>query len=596
MKHLLRLNKYLYKYKWYLLLGTLFTVISNIFVIIPAQLVRISIDFVVESFTYYQVFGDGQLAEMARSGFLKFVLVFGVLILVMALLRGFFLFLIRQTVIIMSRLIEYDLKNDIFEHYQKLPLSFYRKNSTGDLMARITEDVSKVRMYLGPALMYGINLLVLFPLVIGYMLTVNVELTFYSLLPLPVLSISIYFVNNMINERSEKIQRSLSGLSTFVQEAFSGIRVLKAFVRENDSANDFAKASEDYKEKSISLTMVQSLFFPLIMALIGISTILTVYIGGIQVIEGRIGYGVIAEFILYVNMLTWPVTSLGWVTSIIQRAAASQARINEFLDEENPMISSHALEDRISGNIAVRNVSFVYPDSGIKALEKVSFTINSGESLAIIGTTGSGKSTIANLLLRMYDPTEGEIWIDGRNINEYDISSLRKQIGYVPQDVFLFSDTIASNIAFGLDEIEKDKIEKAAKDADVYQNIMDFQNGFETKLGERGVTLSGGQKQRVSIARAIAKEPSILLLDDCLSAVDTKTENAILNAMKEIMSKRTSIIISHRVSSAKLADKIIVLDDGRLVEQGTHEVLMAQKGIYSELYEKQTSANELVDE
>jgi ATP-binding cassette subfamily B protein len=577
-------------------LGTLFTIISNIFVIIPAQLVRISIDFVVESFTYYQVFGDGQLAEMARSGFLKFVLIFGVLILVMALLRGFFLFLIRQTVIIMSRLIEYDLKNDIFEHYQKLPLSFYRKNSTGDLMARITEDVSKVRMYLGPALMYGINLLVLFPLVIGYMLTVNVELTFYSLLPLPVLSISIYFVNNMINERSEKIQRSLSGLSTFVQEAFSGIRVLKAFVREDDSANDFTKASEDYKEKSISLTLVQSLFFPLIMALIGISTILTVYIGGIQVIEGRIGYGVIAEFILYVNMLTWPVTSLGWVTSIIQRAAASQARINEFLDEENPMISSHALDDHISGNIELRNVSFVYPDSGIKALENVSFTINSGESLAIIGTTGSGKSTIANLLLRMYDPTEGEIWIDGRNINEYDISSLRKQIGYVPQDVFLFSDTIASNIAFGLDEIEKDKIEKAAKDADVYQNIIEFQNGFETKLGERGVTLSGGQKQRVSIARAIAKEPSILLLDDCLSAVDTKTENAILNALKDIMTKRTSIIISHRVSSAKLADKIIVLDDGKMVEQGTHEVLMAQKGTYSELYEKQTSANELVDE
>ncbi|SMD41773.1 ATP-binding cassette, subfamily B [Aquiflexum balticum DSM 16537] len=596
MKHLLRLNKYLYKYKWYLLLGTLFTIISNIFVIIPAQLVRISIDFVVESFTYYQVFGDGQLAEMARSGFLKFVLVFGVLILIMALLRGFFLFLIRQTVIIMSRLIEYDLKNDIFEHYQKLPLSFYRKNSTGDLMARITEDVSKVRMYLGPALMYGINLLVLFPLVIGYMLTVNVELTIYSLLPLPILSISIYFVNNMINERSEKIQRSLSGLSTFVQEAFSGIRVLKAFVREDDSANDFTKASEDYKEKSISLTMVQSLFFPLIMALIGISTILTVYIGGIQVMEGRIGYGVIAEFILYVNMLTWPVTSLGWVTSIIQRAAASQARINEFLDEENPMISSHALNDHIAGNIEVRNVSFVYPDSGIKALENVSFTINSGESLAIIGTTGSGKSTIANLLLRMYDPTEGEIWIDGRNINEYDISSLRKQIGYVPQDVFLFSDTIESNIAFGLDEIEKDKIEKAAKDADVYQNIIEFQNGFETKLGERGVTLSGGQKQRVSIARAIAKEPSILLLDDCLSAVDTKTENAILNALKDIMTKRTSIIISHRVSSAKLADKIIVLDDGRLVEQGTHEVLMAQKGTYAELYEKQTSANELVDE
>jgi ATP-binding cassette subfamily B multidrug efflux pump len=594
VKHLLRLNKYLYKYKGYLLLGTLFTIISNIFVIIPAQLVRISIDFVVESFTYYQVFGEGQLAEIARSQFMKFVLVFGILILVMALLRGFFLFLIRQTVIIMSRLIEYDLKNDIFAHYQKLPLSFYRQNSTGDLMARITEDVSRVRMYLGPALMYGINLLVLFPLVIGYMLTVNVELTIYSLLPLPVLFLSIYFVNNMINERSEKIQRSLSGLSTFVQEAFSGIRVLKAFVREEDSANEFKKASEDYMDKSIRLTLVQSLFFPLIMGLIGVSTILTVYIGGIQVIEGQIGYGVIAEFILYVNMLTWPVTSLGWVTSIIQRAAASQARINEFLDIENPMQSSHDYVGPISGNISVKNISFVYPDSGIKALENVSFDIKSGESLAIIGTTGSGKSTIANLLLRMYDPQEGEIWIDDKNIQEYDISDLRRQIGYVPQDVFLFSDTIASNIAFGRDQVDMDIVEKAAKDADVYQNIIEFPNGFHTRLGERGVTLSGGQKQRVSIARAIAKDPSILLLDDCLSAVDTKTENAILNALKEIMAKRTSIIISHRVSSAKLADKIIVLDDGRVVEQGSHEILMAQKGVYAELYEKQTQLTETV--
>ncbi|WP_194972794.1 ABC transporter ATP-binding protein [Aquiflexum lacus] len=596
MKHLLRLNKYLYKYKGYLLLGTLFTIISNIFVIIPAQLVRISIDFVVESFKYYQVFGEGHLAEIARSQFLKFVLVFGVLILVMALLRGFFLFLIRQTVIIMSRLIEYDLKNDIFDHYQKLPLSFFRQNSTGDLMARITEDVSRVRMYLGPALMYGINLLVLFPLVIGYMLTVNVELTIYSLLPLPILSISIYFVNNMINERSEKIQRSLSGLSTFVQEAFSGIRVLKAFVREEDSSNEFTKASEDYKDKSIRLTLVQSLFFPLIMGLIGVSTILTVYVGGIQVMDGQIGYGVIAEFILYVNMLTWPVTSLGWVTSIIQRAAASQARINEFLDVENPMISTESYVGPISGDISVKNVSFVYPDSGIKALQNVSFTIKSGESLAIIGTTGSGKSTIANLLLRMYDPQEGEIWIDDKNIQEYDISDLRKQIGYVPQDVFLFSDTIASNIAFGRDQTDMDIVEKAAKDADVYENIVKFPNGFNTKLGERGVTLSGGQKQRVSIARAVAKEPRILLLDDCLSAVDTKTENAILNALKDIMVNRTSIIISHRVSSAKLADKIIVLDDGRVIEQGSHDILMAKKGVYAELYEKQTQVNEVVGE
>jgi ATP-binding cassette subfamily B protein len=463
-------------------------------------------------------------------------------------------------------------------------------------MARITEDVSRVRMYLGPAIMYGINLLVLFPMVIGYMLSVNVELTVYSLLPLPILSLSIYYVNNMINERSEKIQRSLSGLSTFVQEAFSGIRVLKAFVREEDSVNDFTKASEDYKDKSISLTLVQSLFFPLIMALIGVSVILTVYIGGIQVMEGTIGYGVIAEFILYVNMLTWPVTALGWVTSIIQRAAASQTRINEFLDEKNDIVSTESLEVPIKGDLEVKNISFVYPDSGIKALDQISFKINSGQSLAIIGTTGSGKSTIANLLMRMYEASEGQILVDQRDIKSYDIASLRKQIGYVPQDVFLFSDSIASNIGFGLDTIPESVVEKAAKDADVYQNIIEFPRGFDTKLGERGITLSGGQKQRVSIARAIAKDPSILLLDDCLSAVDTKTENAILNSLKEIMAQRTSIIISHRVSSAKLADKILVLDDGKIVEQGTHEHLMELKGVYADLYEKQTQSPETIIE
>lgn len=577
-------------------MGILFTIISNVFVIIPAQLVRIAIDYVVESFAFYQVFSGSEIASLARGQFMQFILIFGVLILVMALLRGFFLFLIRQTIIIMSRLVEYDMKNEIFEHYQTLPLSFYRKNSTGDLMARITEDVSRVRMYLGPAIMYGMTLLFLFPMVIGYMLTVNVELTVYSLLPLPILSISIYYVNNLINERSEKIQRSLSGLSTFVQEAFSGIRVIKAFVREEDSTNQFTKASEDYKDKSIDLALVNSLFFPLIMSLIGISTLITVYVGGIQVIEGKIGYGVIAEFILYVNILTWPVTSLGWVTSIIQRAAASQTRINEFMDEKNDIVSTDSLLDEIKGNIEVKNLSFVYPDSGIKALDKLSFSIDSGESLAIIGTTGSGKSTIANLLMRMYDANEGEILIDGKDIKTYDVASLRRQIGYVPQDVFLFSDSIANNIGFGLDTIAEGTVQKAAKDADVYDNIIDFPQGFETKLGERGITLSGGQKQRVSIARAIAKEPRILLLDDCLSAVDTKTENAILNSLNVIMENRTSIIISHRVSSAKLADKIIVLDDGKMVEQGSHDYLLNLKGVYADLYEKQTQSVDIAED
>lgn len=595
MKPLWRINKYLYKYKGLLLLGIVFTVISNIFVIIPAQLVRIAIDYVVDSFSLFRPLTKGGMGEIARENFLEYVFVFGVLILAMALLRGFFLFLIRQTIIIMSRRVEYDMKNEIFEHYQNLPLSFYRKNSTGDLMARISEDVSRVRMYLGPAIMYGLNLLILFPLVISYMVSVNAELTLYSLLPLPILSLSIYFVNNLINERSEKIQRSLSNLSTFVQEAFSGIRVLKAFVREEDSAREFAEASEEYRHKSIELTKVNALFFPLIMALVGISTIITVYVGGMKVIQGEIGYGVIAEFILYVNILTWPVTSLGWVTSIVQRAAASQTRINEFLDIKNDIVSTENTEMEIEGDIRVQGVSFVYPDSGIKALDNISFEIKAGQTLGIIGTTGSGKSTIANLLMRMYDPSSGQIFVDGRDIRSFSTSNLRKQIGFVPQDVFLFSDTIANNIAFGLDHPDMQLIEKAAKDADVYQNIVDFPKGFETMLGERGITLSGGQKQRVSIARAIAKEPKILILDDCLSAVDTKTENAILTALKKIMENRTSIIISHRVSSAKLADHIIVLDDGAIVERGDHESLMEQKGVYAELFEKQTQSPESID-
>lgn len=595
MKPLWRINKYLYKYKGLLLLGIVFTVISNIFVIIPAQLVRLAIDYVVESFALYRPLMQGGMGDLARENFLQYVFIFGILILVMALLRGFFLFLIRQTIIIMSRKVEYDMKNEIFEHYQDLPLSFYRKNSTGDLMARITEDVSRVRMYLGPAIMYGLNLLILFPLVIFYMISVNPELTLYSLLPLPILSVSIYFVNNMINERSEKIQRSLSELSTFVQEAFSGIRVLKAFVREEDSAREFAIASEEYKHKSIELTRVNALFFPLIMALVGISTIITVYAGGIMVINGEIGYGVIAEFILYVNILTWPVTSLGWVTSIVQRAAASQTRINEFLDIQNDIVSSENLDTDFLGEVQVKNLTFVYPDSGIKALDQISFEIKAGQTLGIIGTTGSGKSTIANLLMRMYDPSIGEILIDGRDIRRYNISSLRKQIGFVPQDVFLFSDTISNNIAFGLDHADKVLIENAAKDADVYQNIVDFPKGFDTMLGERGITLSGGQKQRVSIARAIAKEPKILVLDDCLSAVDTKTENSILTALKRIMENRTSVIISHRVSSAKLADHIIVLDDGKIIERGDHDSLMRQKGVYADLFDKQTQSGETVE-
>ncbi len=592
MKELSHLNKYLIKYKYHLIFGLIFIIISNYFAIWPAKVVRYAIDFVTESFALYGVFDDSSLSTYIFQNLEISVLILGGLMILMAFLRGFFLFLVRQTIIVMSRRIEYDLKNEVYDQYQNLPLSFYRRNNTGDLMNRISEDVTRVRMYLGPGIMYGLNLLVLFPMVIYQMLRVNVELTLYALLPLPVLSVSIYFVNNIINKRSEEIQKSLSDLSTFVQEAFSGIRVIKAFVREKDSTQNFVKESQIYKEKSLKLIFVNSLFFPLIMALIGMSVILTIYIGGTQVINGYISYGNIAEFVIYVNVLIWPVTSLGWITSIIQRAAASQKRINEFLKEKNHIVSDKNLEAELTGDLTFDNVSFTYPDSGIKALRNVSFKVKAGESIAIIGTTGSGKSTIANLISRMYDSTDGHISIDGNGIKDYNISSLRSQIGYVPQDVFLFSDSIENNIGFGGNGISQEDIFQAAKDADLYDNVMDFPEGFETMLGERGVTLSGGQKQRTSIARAIVRNPKILIMDDALSAVDTSTENTILNSLARIMKGRTSVIISHRVSSAKLADKIIVLDDGKIIEQGTNESLLAQNGVYKELYDKQLQQEE----
>jgi ATP-binding cassette subfamily B multidrug efflux pump len=492
----------------------------------------------------------------------------------------------------MSRHIEYDLKNEIFQHYQTLPISFYRRNNTGDLMNRISEDVSRVRMYLGPAIMYGITLVTLFLMLIPYMFEISPTLTWYALSPLPLLSLSIFLVNNKIERRSEQIQRSQSRLSTFVQEAFSGIRVLKSFNRESESISKFDREAEDYKDQSMSLTRVQSLFFPLIMGLVGLSTILTVYAGSTLVINGSLTFGNIAEFIIYVNLLTWPVTSLGWTSSLVQRAEASQKRINEFLKTGSDIISQKDITREIEGKIEFRNVSFVYPDTGIRALKDVSFVVEPGESLAIIGTTGSGKSTISNLISRLYDAREGEILIDDIPIRDYSLTCLRSQIGYVPQDVFLFSDTIFNNIGFGIKDPDKESIFQAARDADVYDNITAFPQGFETRVGERGITLSGGQKQRVSIARAVVREPRILMLDDALSAVDTKTENNILNALKRIMHGRTTIIISHRVSSAKLANKIIVLVDGSIVESGTHESLLERDGLYRELFEKQGQIEE----
>lgn len=591
MKELSYLNKYLLRYKYRLLLGLLFIIISNIFAIIPAQIVRRSINLVDENIALFRMYEGLELQDMIYDIFAGSILIYGVAILAMALLKGFFTFLTRQTIIVVSRFIEFDLKNDIYEHYQALPTSFYRRNNTGDLMARISEDVTKVRMYLGPGIMYGLNMFTLFAILIPYMFSVNVRLTLYTLIPLPILSLSIYYVNNIINRRSEEIQRSLSGLSTYVQEAFSGIRVLKSFVRETDSANKFVDASNDYKDKSIRLAFVNALFIPLIIALIGLSSVITVFVGGAEVIRGAISPGVIAEFIIYVNMLTWPVTSLGWITSIIQRAAASQKRINEFMYTENDIISGETQKE-IHGDVRLEHVSFVYPDSGIQALKDVSFGVEAGQSIAIVGTTGSGKSTIANVVSRMYDVEEGRVFIDDADIRDYDLHSLRSQIGYVPQDVFLFSDTILNNISFGTVDMEQERIENAAYNADLKKTIDDFPEGFGTRLGERGITLSGGQKQRVSIARAIARDPKILILDDCLSAVDTKTENTILTSLKEIMRGRTTIIISHRVSSAKLADKIVVLDEGRIVEEGTNESLLAKNGVYKTLYDKQMQADE----
>jgi ATP-binding cassette, subfamily B, multidrug efflux pump len=596
LKELSHLNKYLLRYKYRLLLGILFTVLTIIFQILPAQVVRNSLDLVVENIALYKLFAGGDLESSIYNQFATGIVIFAMIILTMALIRGIFLFFVRQTLIVMSRLVEFDLKNEVYQHYQTLPLSFYRKNNTGDIMNRISEDVSRVRMYLGPSIMYGLNLIILFLILIPYMFSVNVELTLYALLPLPLLSFSIYYVNNIINKRSEEIQRSQSKLSTFVQEAFSGIRVLKSYVREADSLNSFEKSSDIYKDKSLKLTQVNALFFPLIMAMVGLSTILVVYVGGREVIAGNITYGNIAEFIIYVNMLTWPVTALGWVTSIIQRAAASQLRINEFLKEKNDITSEKNLTSEIRGKIKFKEVEFKYPESGITAVKNFNVDVDKGSSLAIIGTTGSGKSTIANLLTRMFDPTHGDIIIDGESVKNYNPAWLRSQIGYVPQEVFLFSDTIANNIAFGSQDISIEKVHQAAKDADLYENLMDFPKQFETVLGERGITLSGGQKQRVSIARAIARDPKILILDDALSAVDTKTEHIILNSMKRIMNGRTSIIISHRVSSAKLANTIVVLDEGQIIESGTHAELIAKNGSYKELFDKQLKAEEILEE
>jgi ATP-binding cassette subfamily B multidrug efflux pump len=587
MKYLLFLNKYFYKYRWKLIPGVLFVIASNYFGILPAQVIRIAFDLVKENISLYQLFDGFDRQEEMYQVFGSSLFLFGALVLALAIIRGLFLFLMRQTIILTSRHIEYDLKNEIYGHYQTLDMAFFRRNNTGDLMNRVTEDVSRVRGYLGPAIMYSINTIVLTLMVVVAMLNVNKTLTFYALLPIPFLAIVILLINKLINQRSERIQQKLSSLSSFVQETFSGIRVIKSYNREERKIKDFLKEGESYKDASISLVKAQAIFFPLILLLVGLSTILTVYIGGQEVIKGTISSGNIAEFIVYVNQLTFPAMSLAWVNSLIQRAAASQKRINEFLETKPHIANEDGIVAELEGNIVFDRVSFTYPETGIQALKDVSFEVNAGETLAILGRTGSGKSTITALIMRMYDVDAGRLLVDGRSVADYHLYRYREQVGYVPQQVFLFSDTISRNIAFSLDEEDHERIEEAAKQAAVYDNIIRFEKGFQTEIGERGLTLSGGQKQRLSIARALIKNPKILIFDDSLSAVDTRTEEEILNQLKTIMRSKTSILISHRVSTVKNADRIILMEAGEIIEQGTHESLLNARGQYFELYEKQ---------
>ncbi len=527
--------------------------------------------------------------------FTQLILYAGLLLLALALLRGFFMFLMRQTIIVMSRHIEFDQKNDIYRHYEQLDAQFYKTHSTGDLMSRMSEDVSRVRMYTGPALMYLINLVALISFSLFYMFNKNWELTLYVLAPLPLLAIAIYYVNTIINRRSEQIQAQLSDLTTNAQESYSGIRVIKSFVQEDSMFKFFRNNSESYRKSAVNLAKVEAIYFPSIGLLIGISTLLTIFIGGIYQMQHRITSGTIAEFVVYINMLTFPVSALGWVASMIQRASASQKRLNEFLhtvpDIQNP---PNAYKGVIEGNIHISNVHFTYSHTGIKALNHLSLDIKKGQKIALIGRTGSGKTTIAQLLLRMFDPQQGNILIDGKDIRQFDLQSLRRRIGYIPQDVFLFSDSIANNISFGLERIERKALETAARRASVDEEIKQFPQQYETLVGERGVTLSGGQKQRLSIARALIKDSSILIFDDCLSAVDAKTEKQVLSNLSEILEQKTAIIITHRIFSLLEFDQVVVLDHGTIVEKGTHDELLSLNGYYAELYRRQQSTE--VDE
>ncbi|TWO34343.1 ABC transporter ATP-binding protein [Seonamhaeicola sediminis] len=580
MKELQHLNKYFLKYKTHIILGSIITIAARIFLLYTPRYVK-------KIFVAIERFDNKTISESVFKSELAEAIIW---IICAALIAAILTFFMRQTIINVSRYIEFDLKNEIYEQYQKLSLNFYKKNRTGDLMNRITEDVTRVRMYAGPAIMYSINTVALFVVALIYMFKAAPTLTLYTVLPLPILSLVIYKLSREIHKRSTIVQEYLSKLSTYTQESFSGISVIKAYGIEPQTVSSFNTLALESKEKQVNLAKVQAWFFPMMILLIGTSNLLVIYIGGMQYINGDIeSLGTIAEFIIYVNMLTWPVATVGWVTSIVQQAEASQKRINEFLKIEPEIKNTVNNPTEITGHITFDNVSFTYDDTNIKALKGISFEIKEGETLAILGKTGSGKSTILDLIGRLYDISEGKILVNGMAIKKHNLYNLRNSIGYVPQDAFLFSDTIKNNIKFGKANASDDDVIEAAKNAQVHKNIIKFNKGYDTILGERGITLSGGQKQRVSIARAIIKSPKILLFDDCLSAVDTETEEKILKNLNKISQGKTSIIVSHRVSSAKNADKIIVLDNGKIVQEGTHETLINTEGYYKHLYLKQLS-------
>ncbi|MCF8322981.1 MAG: ABC transporter ATP-binding protein/permease [Flavobacterium sp.] len=585
MKELGYLNKYFIKYKYRFLLGIIITIIAQIFSLFTPKLISKS----------FKIIEDYSISETISVNTVQDELISNIiLIIITTIIAGFLSFLMRQSLIVMSRHIEFDLKNEVFRQYENLSLNFYKQNRTGDLMSRISEDVSKVRMYVGPAVMYTINTTIRFAIVIIYMYNVSPELTLYTLLPLPILSYTIFKLSSEINKRSTVFQEYLSKISSYTQEIFSGIRVIKAYSLENQHQNNMINLAVESKNKSMNLAKIQALFGPLMIALIGISNLVVIYFGGQMYISGSIdSIGTIAEFILYVNMLTWPVASLGWISSMVQEAEASQKRINEFLKIEPEIQNKNPEKSTIEGTISFENVSFTYEDTKIEALKDLSFTVKKGETLAILGKTGSGKSTILSLISRLYEVTEGQINIDNKEISRQNLNNLRDSIGIVPQDAFLFSDTIKNNIKFGKENASQEEVETAAKNAMVHDNIINFEKQYETVLGERGNTLSGGQKQRVSIARAIIKNSPILLFDDCLSAVDTETEEAILTNLNEICKDKTTIIVSHRVSSAKNATKIIILEDGKIIQQGTHNQLINEQGYYADLYMKQLSEKEL---